>query len=50
MARGGGYGSNHMVVIKESFTNLTQETVEDRVEATNITDANAIPHRTSCRV
>ena len=38
----GDYEFNHMVIIKEAFTNLVQTTAEDRAEVMNITNANAM--------
>ena len=39
-ARQGVYGTNNLVGIKEAFSNLGQETAEDREAVTNLTGAN----------
>ena len=36
----GGYGANKLIRIEEAFTNLSQETADDRAEVTNLTGAN----------
>ena len=38
--RKGGYRAKNLVGIKETFSNISQETAEDRAEVTNLTDAN----------